>query len=309
MERYELYADEAWTHGGEPRGRYHCFYGGIFGRSAAVDRLDTELRAIMSKHGSTGEVKWSNLTERTYELYRELVECLCRHLNSGQVKFRQMHCDRSICRVPELGEPSQTDLDVQFKLCYQFIKHAFGFRYLPINKGGNTEILIRLDTHSSQHHKDRLIDFVDRLPNTLNRPDLDVRTTFVDSRRVPRIQICDLIIGAAGSHGNKMHLRRQPGQKKISAKQKLRQTFAKFVYDSLREVDHKQRKSNAFNWFENTGKDGDMSNLLHHNFRNWKFMSKRYQIDKGWQNDHLDKQGMYVKQNLDPTIYENSPDE
>lgn len=309
MERYELYADEAWTHGGEPRGRYHCFYGGIFGRSASLDRLDTDLRTIMSKHGATGEVKWSNLSEWTYELYHELVECLCRHLNRGDVKFRQMHCDRAIVRVSDPGEPPQSDLDIQFKLCYQFIKHAFGFRYLPVTAGGDTEILIRLDTHSSQHHKQRLIEFVEKLPSTLNRPDLRVRTTFVDSRRVPRIQICDLIIGAAGSHGNKMHLRRNQNQKRISAKQKLRQTFAKFVYDCLRQVDHNQRKSNAFNWFENTGRDGDPSNLLRHNFRNWKFASKRYQIDKGWQNDHLDKQGMYVGPHIEPEIHEISPDE
>lgn len=50
MARYELYADEAWTHGGGSVGRYFCFYGGIFGLSPDMDRLDTAMRQILAKH-------------------------------------------------------------------------------------------------------------------------------------------------------------------------------------------------------------------------------------------------------------------
>jgi hypothetical protein len=275
-----------------------------------MDRLDTALRRILAKHGATGEVKWSSLTERTESLYRELVDCLCDHIENGGVRFRQMHCDRAHVRIPEPGEAPSTELDVQFKLCYQFLKHAFGIKFLPpAPLMSPHEILIRLDTHSSQRHKDELIDFTERLPTTLNRPDLDIRVTFINSKKWPRIQICDVMIGAAGSYGNKMHLRRQPGQKQINRKQKLRRDLAKYIYDKLRQIDHNQRASGGFNWFESTGKDGNWSSLLTHHFMNWKFRPKRYQMDRGWQNDHLDRQGMYVGPDIWPKIIEVSPGE
>lgn len=301
--RYEIFADEAWTHGGIPLNRYFCFYGGIFGLASDLDRLDQELRRILKAHGARGEVKWSHLTTRTERLFREMVECLGRHIASNKVRYRQMFCDRACVRDSVPGEAEVSDLDVQFKLCYQFLKHAFGLKHLPAPAPGSKhEILIRLDTHSSQRHKDELIKFTENLPSVLGRPDIEVRVTFVDSAHVPRIQICDLLMGAAGSYGNKMHRRRAPGQRGMSAKQSLRLEFARFVYNKLREISCGERGTQAFNWFESTGKDGDWSNRLHHGIRIWKFLPRKYRIDRGWQNDHLDRQGMFVASDLSPQV-------
>jgi len=121
-----------------------------------------------------------------------------------------------------------------------------------------------------------------------------VNVTFVNSKHVPRIQICDLLMGAAGSHGNKMHLLRVASRRGMSEKQKLRHEFAKFVYTSLKSVTCAERGSGGFNWFESTGKVGDWTNMLKHSIRIWKFLPQRYRIDEGWQNDHLDRQGRFV---------------
>lgn len=274
-----------------------------------LDRLDGELRTILQAHRARGEVKWSNLTPRTEKLFRELVECLGGYIESGVVRYRQMFCDRALVRDSVPGEPEVSELDVQFKLFYQFLKHAFGFKHLPATGSGQKhEILIRLDTHSSQRHKDDLIKFTENLPVVLGRSDVEVRVTFVNSANVPRIQICDVLMGAAGSYGNKMQLRRAPGQRGMSEKQGLRFEFAKLVYNKLREISCKERGTLAFNWFESTGKDGDWANVLHHKVRIWKFTPKRYRIDRGWQNDHLDRQGMFVASDLLPQVISASGD-
>lgn len=52
---HEIYADEAWTHGGLPPNRYWCFFGGIMGLAPDLDRLDTELRAIKA----VGQARWA----------------------------------------------------------------------------------------------------------------------------------------------------------------------------------------------------------------------------------------------------------
>lgn len=292
-EIYEIYADEAWTHCNPPLNRYWCFYGGILGRAADLDRFDTALRAIKKKNNVKSEVKWSKLKEDNISCYKEMVDELMLYLRSGSIKYRQMFLDRAFVRIPEPGEPPITELDVQFKLYYQYIKHAFGLRYLPHAPDG-TQVLLRLDNHSSQGHKDRLVSFCEELPGYLHRPDLTIRVTFVNSAKVPRLQVCDVLMGAAGSHGNKMFAKRAPGQRRITPKQKLRNELCKYIYEALKALDRDMRGSRAFNWFESTGKGGDPTNLFHHAMRIWKFEPSNYVIDRGWQNDHLDKFGNYV---------------
>lgn len=312
MPTYEIFVDEAWTHGGDVR-RYWCFYGGIFGTSQDLDRLDQKLRATLKKYGvKKEEVKWSSLSAHNVKLYREFADCLLDAVERGEVRFRQMFYDRAFVRLASNPLENQASpLDVQFKLCYQFLKHAFGLKFLPPAPAGQkNEVLVRLDTHSSQPHKDRLVQFAQDLPRMLGRADLELRLTFHRSSQVPRIQVVDLLIGAAGSYGNQMHDLRKDGRRGMTDKQKVRKEFAKeVIYNRLRAIDAGQRKTRAFNWFETTGKDLDWANLLHHNVRIWKFKPQRYQIDQGWQNDHLDKQGNYQGPQLKPVPVSAPPDE
>ncbi len=300
-QRYEIYVDEAWTHGGEPKHRYWCFYGGIFGTESDLSRLDTRLRACLHTNLINGEVKWQRLQQGNLKAYTAFVDCLLDAVESGEVKFRQMLCSRANVRVPELGETPSTDLDVQFKLCYQFIKHCFGLKFLP--QDDIHEVLVRFDTHSSQKHKNNLVNYVTDLPTVWPNQSVDVKVTFEQSEQQPRIQVVDLMIGASGSWGNKMHLLRQPGKRGMTPKQRARHDLCKHIYDRLRQIDSSSRGSMAFNWFETTGKDGDQANLLNHKIRVWQFVPRRYQIDAGWQNDHLDNQGRYQGEVLLPEIH------
>lgn len=295
VEIYEIYADESWTHGGVPQNRYWRIFGGIFGKQSDLDRLDTELRHAIARHGLRGEVKWGHISAANLGAYIELVDILFQSIERGEAKYRQMFLDRSFVRVPRHDEAKESELTVQFKLYYQFLKHAFGIEYLPPALDDDSiDLLIRLDSHTSQQHTARLTDFARNLPHFVNRPDLSVFVTFVNSKRVPRLQICDLLMGAAGSYGNKMHKRRRPGQRGMTHKQKLRLELAKHIYDGLRAIDADDRGSRAFSWFESTGHNGSIENRYHHKVRIWKFMPHRHVRDAGWQNDNLDAQGRYL---------------
>ncbi len=300
MPRYEIYADEAWTHQSLPLRRYWCFYGGVFGAEADLSRLDTALRACAARARVHGEIKWKNLRPNNVAGYRAFVDCLLAAVDGGALRWRQMFCDRANVRVAPAGEGPVSDLDVQFKLCYQFLKHSFGLEYL--DAAVSNEVLVRLDTHSSQKHKDGLTRFAEDLPRVLRHPNLKVRVTFDQSDHVPRIQVCDLMIGAAGSYGNRMHEIRERGTRGMTPKQKARLELCEHIYDGLRAIDAKTRGSRAFNWFESTGKDGDRENLLNHQVRVWKFLPREYQIDAGWQRKHLGPAGAYRGPQIDPTV-------
>ncbi|CAA7614018.1 conserved hypothetical protein [Candidatus Terasakiella magnetica] len=204
-----------------------------------------------------------------------------------------MFLDRAFVWLSSQSDPVPSELDTQFKLYYQYIKHAFGLSYLPKHVGGSL-VLVRLDNHSSQAHKAQLIEFAEALPAVLKRNDIKVQVTFINSAKSPRLQICDVLMGAAGSHGNKMHIKRQPGQRGMKQKQALRNQLCVYIYEALKNLDRIERGSGAFNWFETTGHNENLDNRYHHALRIWKFKPKDYLVDRGWQNDHLDRYGNYI---------------
>jgi hypothetical protein len=299
---HEIFADEAWTHCSAPLRRYWCFYGGIFGPESDLYRLDRKLRAVQAGRKTIGEIKWSSLTPANLNVYTAFADCLFDEIASGSIKYRQMFCDRSLVRVAPYGEPPVSDLDVQFKLCYQFIKHSFGIEYL--DRGSEHEVRVHLDGHSSQKHKKRLALFSRDIPKILNHDRLKLSVSYHQSDKASRIQACDLIIGAAGSKGNRMDQLREPGQRGMTAKQKARADLSQHIYDRLRAIDAADRGSAVFHWFESTGKDGDRTNLLNHKVRIWKFKPKMYRVDEGWQNKNLDKFGQYRGPEINPTVHD-----
>lgn len=307
MAIYEIWADEAWTHGGQ-LSRYWCFFGGVMGPQDALERLDSELAKVKASFGLQGEVKWEHVRGRNLNAYRAFVDVLFTLLPTTDLRYRQVFLDRTLVKVDIQGNRVDlSDLDLQYKIYYQFLKHAFGVKHLPAAPPGSRHrVLIRLDDHSSQRHKAELESFVRNLASMFHRPDLEFDVAFRNSKKSNRLQICDLLIGAAGSHGNKMHDRRKPGQRGMSDKQKWRLEMAKYIYNRLRAFDAAERGSRAFNWFESTGWNGRPDAMLSQKLRIWKFRPSPFHVDKGWQNDHLDRQGRYQGPEIvvPPTVWE-----
>ena len=293
--RYEIAADEAWTHTGLPLNRYWCFFGGIFGPEADCGRLETALRDVLSRHKVKGEVKWSAVTGHNLAAYKELVDVFCDQIAKHNLTYRQLFLDRSYVHVPSPGDPPRSNLDLQFLICYQFLKYSFGLKFLSEeDPARDFHVTIRLDTHSSQPHKEELTKHVESLPKYLRTPRLTTSVQFVNSKRFLRLQLCDLMMGAAGSYGNRMHERREPGKRGMTPKQKWRLEIAKHIYWHLRSLDAAERGSKAFNWFESTGTLSDARNRLAHKIRIWKFIPRNSVRDKWWLNKQLDSQGRYV---------------
>jgi hypothetical protein len=252
-----------------------------------------------------GEVKWSSVTGLNLSTYKLLVDTFFHLIRNSNLIYRQIFLDRAFVHVSTPSEAKRSDLDVQFLICYQFLKHHFGLRYLPATDPlKDHHVSVRLDNHSSQRHKDELVAHMNKLSSRLNQPRLFTTVQFVNSERFLRLQLCDLLMGAAGSHGNKWHLRREGSRRGMKPKQKCRHEMALYIYEHFRRLDAAERGSKAFNWFESTGTDGDQENYLKHKLRIWKFKPKRYQLDEGWQNKNLDSQGLYLGPKIDAKIHE-----
>lgn len=300
--RYEIYADEAWTHSSLPLQRYHCFFGGIFGSQSLLGRLETELIKIKKVNNlANSEVKWSALKAAKLVFYKKLIDCFFYHLDTEDLTYRQMFRDRSFIFCDEFGDISseKTELDVQFMLFYQFIKHSFGIQFLPQVNDVKYEVLVRLDGHSSQRHKDQLEQYINNLSKHWSRNDINIKASFIDSKSSNVLQLCDVIMGAAGSYGNKQHKLRKNGQRGMTKAQHARYELSKYIYNKIKVLDAKHRGSKAFNWFESTGMQGSPESKLHHKLRIWKYIPEYYLLNKGWHNDHLDNHGCFVDDDID----------
>jgi hypothetical protein len=244
--------------------------------------------------GYAAEVKWSGTTPVTLPLYHNLVDEFFDVVCATGLAYRQIFLDRSYVHVGAPDEPVRRPLDVQYLIYYQFIKHHFGLEHLPAaTRESPHEILLRLDNHSSQKHKVKLDQFVQGLPDQLARSDLQFRTTYVNSKKFRRLQICDLIMGAAGWYGNRQYKLRAKGQRGMNARQRSKLDLSKYIYNRIRAIDAEERQSKSFNWFESTGNTGNPQDSLTSSVRIWKFKPRNHKIDFGFRNKHLDSQGRY----------------
>ena len=291
MNSFAIYADEAWTHE-KPLNRYHFFFGGLLGSCSEMQELELCLKNLQNKHNDRREVKWSNLSKRNYNLYIDFINCFKNFILFKNIKYRQMFKDRSFHYT---NDPLSNPLEAQYKLYYQFLKHSFGLKYIP---NIDSSICIYLDHHSNHAHQRALQEFVSSLPRLLNRKDLKIKISFINSRKSRILQLCDLLMGAAGYYGNKLHNRRNSGKIGMNSSQKLKLAFCKYVYNNLKDIDTIDRGSKAFNWFESTGTNLNSANHYNHKIRIWKFVPSQYIKNKGWENDHLDKHGNFVADNF-----------
>ncbi len=299
MSAYEIVADEAWTHQSEPLNRRWCFFGGLLGRQHEIDALRANLAAKAAELSLRGEIKWSKISPRSGRAYENIVAAFFDEFERlGSLRLRQIFLDRSYVPKPGVYDENASGLDIQYKLYYQFLKHSFGLEHLP---AGPTNIIVRLDEHSSQQHQADLKAFVEQLPAFLKRRDLKVSVAFVQSSSFIDLQLCDVITGAAGWLGNKQQEIRQvmpDGTLKrgMTDKQKAKLKVAKLIQSRLEKIDAADRGSRAFDWWGSTALSSNPGNRLAHKFRTWCFHPKEgdYLIDKGWENDNLGPNRTYI---------------
>ncbi len=292
MRKFLIYADEAWTQSHiYSENRYHCFFGGFFATSKEFKQFEKKLNLLQKQHKQSKEIKWGNISKENLNFYNDIIilvnDFLCENEFS---KYRQFFMDKH----HEYQGLQSSVLDSQFKMYYQFLKHSFGFQFIPYQ---NVEIVFFLDTHSSQQHKEKLKEFSINFPRILNRNDIKVEIKFIDSKRSKILQVCDLLMGAAGYYGNAIYERKVNGKRRMTKHQKLKRDFGKTTYNMLRNIDAKFRNTKAFNWFETTGTDGTKANHFHHKLRIWKFIPNDSVKNPIWLNKNLSKGKTLIKIN------------
>lgn len=292
MPTYRIIADEAWTHNNDFR-RYWCIFGALMASEDDHKKITNTLNEV--KKRAPREIKWSNINGENLALYEEYIDTFFDVLlQCPSAIYRQLNNSRNFIHKPTFDTQNPFypvyprinevfGVDAQFLIYQQFLKHSFGFDELP----AGTDILFELDEHSSQPHKRKLDEYVNREVSLLGNINM-VKTHFIKSARNPVIPGVDLITGSFGFIHNKLDAARVPGKRGMSDKQKIKLAFAKRIRKLLADISNAERKALAFTWPETTGSIDHPQARSRQKVRVWKFKPRFHYHDAGWLNDRSD---------------------
>ena len=276
MKQYQILADEGWTHTENPPNRYHHFFVSLFAPSDIISQLEQKLKECNEnfKYPHKNEIKWSKLNARFFEDYKKLVDTFFDFWeNHNELKYRQLFMDRKYEYIGDKGTR-----DMFFMIYYQFIKHSFGFDsdYFKSMKVDN--LLFKLDDYPDSKRKTILTDYI-----YLHYQSFNVKVKFIDSKTSYIHQIIDIIMGAAGYYGNFKFCKKDTIKRQDICKLK----FSKYIQNRLGKIQHKDRGTKVFHWFENTGsvKGSSYDNRHRYKIIIWKFIPNEHKLDQSWEHN------------------------
>ncbi len=270
---YIVFCDESATSGKF----YSNFYGGLIIGASQYNRVTQTLEEAKLDLHFHNEVKWQKVTENYLVKYQELIKLFFSEVKNGNVKVRLMF--RQNAHRPQ-GLTNEDREKQYYKLYYQFIKHAFGLRYVPPTESGTR---LRLYFDQFPDTKDKSVEFKEYLLRlnhnpfflaanlTLHKEDI----TEVRSHDHVLLQCLDIVLGSMNFRLNGLHQEKLPETnrrgKRTIAKEKLYKTI-------LSEI--RQTKSN-FNIGITTGfGEQGFGSRWQHVYRHWCFQSRTTVYDK-----------------------------
>ena len=223
---YILYCDESSSDGPI----FSDFFGGCLINSKDLIEVTDALNRKKTELNLNGEIKWTKTTDQYLEKYIQIMDLFFDFIQSGKIKVRVMF--RSNEDRPSNCHDRHSNDDKYFKLYYQFLKNAFGLKYIPL-EAGDVFVRIYLDQLPDKKEKcNRFKQYVQDIPNIRDFSDVKNRLHIregdvaeVRSHEHVLLQCTDIVLGAMYFRLNKFHLEKPDGArvrgKRTIAKEKL----------------------------------------------------------------------------------------
>lgn len=253
------------------------FYGGLMVDVAVFEKVSRELNALKASLNLNNEVKWNRVSENYLSKYEALMILFFEKIQQYQMRIRIMFTQNA--HVPQNITPQQYQ-DQYFLLYYQFLKHAFGLKYMETD-----EPLIKLRIYPDElpdtnEKIEKFKSHVQQIAQRINHQNGKTRFSLqaedivdVNSKDHVLLQCLDIVLGSVSWRLNNGHLVKPEGQrrrgKRTIAKEKLQKQI-------LREV---CKFRPYFNIGVTTGVDDDLTNRWSHLYRHWNFRSRETSFD------------------------------
>lgn len=173
IKTYNIYCDES-THL-ENDGHPYMVYGYVSIASNQIKLCKEQIKAIKLKYNYNGELKWTNIHEKTYEMYKEIVE----YFFMTNMCFRAVIVDKAQI---DNSRPEYTFNDFYFRMYFQLLHHE-------INLENTYNIYFDIKDTCSQKKLRKLKEFL-KYNASINN------FQFIKSHESCFMQIADILMGA-----------------------------------------------------------------------------------------------------------------
>jgi hypothetical protein len=133
--------------------KFSHFFGGAIVPAVRHAGIENRLRVLKAEIGFLHELKWQRVSEQWLEGHEEMMNGFFDLLRQGEIRMRVMFSGNRV--IPDGLSRAERD-DGYFKLYYQFIKHAFGLRYIPPRENGTR---LRLHFDQFPHTREKVQPF------------------------------------------------------------------------------------------------------------------------------------------------------
>lgn len=263
-----LYCDES-----DISGKHFAnFYGGALVESTHLHEVVSTLQAAKDRLNLGAEVKWQRITENYAGKYIELMNETFALMRDGKLKMRVMFT-QNYFGAKQLT-PAQRENGF-FLLYYQFVKHAFGFRYC----GGD------LGAAKARIYFDKLPDtdekclafkgYVSGLNGSreFRGAGLSIaedQIAEVDSKEHVLLQCLDVVLGAMQFRLNEKHKEKPEGARIRGKRTRAKEAVYRHINGLIRDI------YPNFNIGISTGGEPEMR--WHHPYRHWLFKPADFEI-------------------------------
>jgi hypothetical protein len=218
---FNIYCDESThlEHDGQP----YMIYGYVSIAYNQMKLAKKQIAQIKEIHDYKGELKWTNISEKTYPLYKEIVD----YFFMTDFNFRAVIVDKSQI---DNSRPDYTFNDFYFRMYFQLLHHK-------IDMENVYNIYFDIKDTCSQNKLHKLRDILKWNASIRN-------FQFIRSHESCFVQLADVLMGAVN-----YHLRVESGtlEGKNIAKRKIVQTIREHTNLSLNTTTTKDAKK--FNLF------------------------------------------------------------
>lgn len=191
-------------------------------------------------------------------------------VKKGKIKVRIMF--RATDDLPSNFD-MRTDEEKYFKLYYQFIKHSFGFMYMPRVQ---ETIYVRIYLDQLPDKKEKCMRFKEYLKKLQNTKSFQSSPFAVRSGDIAEIcshdhvllQCTDVVLGSMYFRLNNLHKAIPSGQKRRGKRTIAKEKLYKHIYSQISDI------FPNFNIGISTGAWGYNNYYWEHPYRHWKFIPK-----------------------------------
>ncbi len=267
--RYYIYCDESIK-----KGEYYSnFYGGAIINSRDFKLITDVLHDKRDLILKTNELKWQKINNFNFKEYIDAVDTFFDFVQSDKIKIRIFFRPNRV--KPSLLSSEQKHNEY-FLLYYQFLKHAFGLRFLDNSYNNNLEIFLD-NIPDKKAKREVFINYLHGIQFLPEFLDANVKISKqaiseVDSQKHIILQFLDVVLGSMAFKLNKKDRIKVLETGKRGRRTIAKEKVYKHIYSRIRIL------YPNFNIGITTGKS-NFSDLLNMPYRHWSFKPKNHEIE------------------------------